>query len=267
MRKFSPDSRADRDPGVVAIQVSRLNEAMLMAFSAMSPANLKAVDQVVQIVRELDRYGGAFATERRRPEASRLDAPADEDAAFASAWLDGSEPALPDFEADSPGFNSDDRSENLAQHLEKIEFTPGFAAPSAAAARSRAPRDATHCTASEREGGDVPSAASTGGGGPQIPLQGLEKIESAPGFAPAAGDPAGAFAVSSRLRDTALRCGVRHEARQRPPAAAASDERPEIPQQPSEVARNCQAGVSPKCHIPRTIDFGEAILRDRDAEF
>ena len=53
----------------VAIQVSRLNEALLMAYSAMSPTNLKAVDQVVKIVRELDRYGGAFAAEWARPEA------------------------------------------------------------------------------------------------------------------------------------------------------------------------------------------------------
>ena len=61
----------------VAIQMSRLNEALLVAFSAMSPTNLKAVDQVVKIVRELDRYGGAFAAEWRRPEASRLDGPVD----------------------------------------------------------------------------------------------------------------------------------------------------------------------------------------------
>ena len=44
----------------VAIQVSRLNEALLIAFNAMSGANLKAVDRVVKIVRELDRYHGFF---------------------------------------------------------------------------------------------------------------------------------------------------------------------------------------------------------------
>ena len=71
----------------VAIQVSRLNEAMLNAFSAMSPTNLKAVDQVVKIVRELDRYGGAFAAEWARPAALRLEAPTEADAAFAKAWL------------------------------------------------------------------------------------------------------------------------------------------------------------------------------------
>ena len=53
----------------------------------MSTANLKAVDQVVKIVRELDRYGGAFAAEWARPEPPRLDAPAAEDVAFAKAWL------------------------------------------------------------------------------------------------------------------------------------------------------------------------------------
>ena len=45
----------------VAVQVSRLNEAMLVAYSAMAPTNLKAVDRVVRIVRELDRYHGLFA--------------------------------------------------------------------------------------------------------------------------------------------------------------------------------------------------------------
>ena len=32
-----------------------------MAFSAMAPTNLNAVDRVVKIVREFDPYGGAFA--------------------------------------------------------------------------------------------------------------------------------------------------------------------------------------------------------------
>ena len=60
---------------LVAIQVSRLNEALLMAFSAMSPSNFKAVDRVVKIVHEFVRCGGAFAAEWARPESPRLDAP------------------------------------------------------------------------------------------------------------------------------------------------------------------------------------------------
>ena len=53
----------------VAIQVGRLNEALLVAYSAMTGANLKAVDRVVKIVRELDRYHGFVTAERRLPEA------------------------------------------------------------------------------------------------------------------------------------------------------------------------------------------------------
>ena len=108
----------------VAIQVSRLNEAMLVAFSAMSPTNLKAVAQVVKIVRELDRYGGAFAAEWARPEAPRLDAPAEEDAAFARAWLDG-EPAVQELDAASLGRLGCARPENPAHELEKVESAPG----------------------------------------------------------------------------------------------------------------------------------------------
>ena len=55
----------------VALQISRLNEALLVAYSAMSGRNLKAVDQVVRIVRELDRYHGFFPAERRAPRNER----------------------------------------------------------------------------------------------------------------------------------------------------------------------------------------------------
>jgi hypothetical protein len=98
-----------------AIQMSRLNEALLVAFSAMSTINLKAVDQVVKIVRELDRYGGAFAAEWARPAASRLEAPEDGDVAFARAWLAGGE--LED--------EGDERPEIPWQAPEKIESAPG----------------------------------------------------------------------------------------------------------------------------------------------
>jgi hypothetical protein len=48
----------------LAMQVSRLNEALLVSFDAMSGSNLQAVDRVVKIVRELDRYHGFVAAER-----------------------------------------------------------------------------------------------------------------------------------------------------------------------------------------------------------
>jgi hypothetical protein len=71
----------------VAIQVSRLNEAPLVAFSAMTGANLKAVDRVVRIVRELDCYHGFVATTRRRPEQPLLEAPAHGVMAFGAALV------------------------------------------------------------------------------------------------------------------------------------------------------------------------------------
>src|SRR5271166_3969774 len=49
----------------LALQVSRLSEALLVAYSAMSGANLRAVDRVVKIVRELDRYHGFSASRSR----------------------------------------------------------------------------------------------------------------------------------------------------------------------------------------------------------
>jgi hypothetical protein len=40
----------------VQLQIRRLSEAMLVAYGAMSGGNLKAVDRVIAIVREFDRY-------------------------------------------------------------------------------------------------------------------------------------------------------------------------------------------------------------------
>jgi hypothetical protein len=141
----------------VAIQVSRLNEALLVAYSAMSVTNLKAVDQVVRIVRELDRYHG-FAAAGRRP-APRLDAPAAAAMTFGAALvcraefpplevrdreehsdeaIQGSDgfleaPASDDGESPpSPGSLPRGRAarpENLPQHPEKIESAPGAANP------------------------------------------------------------------------------------------------------------------------------------------
>ena len=71
----------------LAIQVSRLNEALLVAFSAMGPTNLKAVDQVVRIVRELDRYHGFAAAQRRLPEAPRSEALADGTSTYGAEFM------------------------------------------------------------------------------------------------------------------------------------------------------------------------------------
>src|SRR5271166_6891404 len=64
----------------LALQVSRLNEAMIVAFGAMAGGNLKAVDRVVRIVSEMDRHHGFFpsrapAPAERRQLAMRPEAP------------------------------------------------------------------------------------------------------------------------------------------------------------------------------------------------
>jgi hypothetical protein len=61
--------------------VSRLNEALLVSYSAMHDSvagtNFEAVDRVVRIVRELDRYHGfaRYASPQPAPEPLRLAAP------------------------------------------------------------------------------------------------------------------------------------------------------------------------------------------------
>ena len=88
MRAFIRETLARRMPAppaeFLAMQVSRLNEALLVSYSAMSGMNLRAVDRVVKIVRELDRYHGFVAAERRLPDALRLEAPAQGSPALAA---------------------------------------------------------------------------------------------------------------------------------------------------------------------------------------
>ena len=77
-----PEAPAD----YVALQLGRLNEALLVAYSAMSGANLRAVECVVRIVREMDRYHGFVAAGRRVARNGR--------AMETEAPTDGSPPAL-----------------------------------------------------------------------------------------------------------------------------------------------------------------------------
>ena len=87
----------------LALQVSRLNEALLVAYGAMSGGNLGAVDRVVKIVRELDRYHG-FSAADRRSHSRRIEAKAAGPLALAA-----------------------DRPEMAPQSLERIESAPGNA--------------------------------------------------------------------------------------------------------------------------------------------
>jgi hypothetical protein len=48
------------------LQIRRLSEAMLVAYSAMSLGDLNAVDKVIKVSHDLDRYHG-FAPDRSAP--------------------------------------------------------------------------------------------------------------------------------------------------------------------------------------------------------
>ena len=90
MRAVIRDILARRMPAppaeFLALQMSRLNEALVVAYGAMSGGNLQAVDRVVKIVRELDRYHGLFVAAERRlsPGEPRLEAPAESPLALAA---------------------------------------------------------------------------------------------------------------------------------------------------------------------------------------
>ncbi len=63
----------------IAVQITRLNETMLVAYAAMKDGNMAAVDRVLKITREYDRYHGLALTLARRAgataEAHALGAP------------------------------------------------------------------------------------------------------------------------------------------------------------------------------------------------
>ena len=76
MRNLVREILAERMPQppaeFLALQVSRLNEALLVSYGAMYTStlgpNFEAVDRVVRIVRELDRYHGFAVLPRSREE-------------------------------------------------------------------------------------------------------------------------------------------------------------------------------------------------------
>ncbi len=87
-------ARREADPpaGFVQLQIARLTDAMLISHGAMMAGDMRSVDRVVKIVRELDRYHGfgaptsaapRFATERLTcaPAMPALTAPQRDEAA------------------------------------------------------------------------------------------------------------------------------------------------------------------------------------------
>ena len=79
VRKILAERMPQPPAKYLALQVSRLNEALLVSYSAMhnsaTGTNFEAVDRVVRIVRELDRYHGFVAVPRPREESEQLRLP------------------------------------------------------------------------------------------------------------------------------------------------------------------------------------------------
>ena len=65
-------ARSIRRTGSVQLQIGRLSDAMMVAHAAMMEGNLQALDRVLRIVGELDRYHGFRA--RSGPAGRRRDA-------------------------------------------------------------------------------------------------------------------------------------------------------------------------------------------------
>jgi hypothetical protein len=152
MRALTKEILARRMPAApedfAALQVSRLNEALLAAYGAMSAENLRAVALVVRIVRELDRYHG-FAAAARLPGRDPRPAEPEAEASFGLAETASQEPerisrGLPDAAprqafvpapAQDPAARcaargSPDRPEMAPQALEMTRFAPEKGAPS-----------------------------------------------------------------------------------------------------------------------------------------
>jgi hypothetical protein len=102
LARRTPEPRAQ----FLASQLNRLGEAPHAFFGAMSGANLQAVDRVVKIVRELDRYHG-FAAAKRRSHPDAPEAPEE-----IAPWLEAH-------------IATRSRPQMAPQRLEKIESAPG----------------------------------------------------------------------------------------------------------------------------------------------
>jgi hypothetical protein len=150
-----------------ALQTSRLNEALLVAYSAMGQMNLKAVDRVVRIVRALDRYAAVLAA---RP-LSRT-----------PALNHGAEPAAPPALADDRK-----RSQIVAQAPEKVESGSLAGLTRTAEADARLP-------ARPAESGALDPARDRLDARPASPPQRIDMSRFGRGFTPGPGlalDPLG----------------------------------------------------------------------------
>jgi len=78
MREIAQDvlaaHKSDPAEGFAQLQIARLSDAMMVAHTAMMDGKLEAVDRVVKLVHELERYHGSGAG-AKAPPVARLAAP------------------------------------------------------------------------------------------------------------------------------------------------------------------------------------------------
>jgi len=200
----------------LAIQVSRLNEALLVAYGAMGDANLKAVAEVRRLVRDLDRYHGFAGA--GRPSLPRLadrapEPPVDVKLTFGAALIC--------------------RAEFAPQVRDPLD-RPGDAAPTGAAARpaTAQPKGFYARRRSLDPADDAPAAAVATGA--------LDDPKPETGPLASDGAAAAAFRARVQARLDAAR-GVRA-----PGAVSAEPEtRPDIPAQGSDIMGSAPGRADP----------------------
>ncbi len=266
LRKYVRNLIARRAPEAtgefIAVQMNRLNEALLVSFGAMSGANLPAVDRVVKIVRELDRYhglnGGARGTEKRRKLLESLDSGAEIDP-FPVAEDDSSDP-LADILLDPAACLGDRLSQEHGARgtgmrrnpLESLDSGAGTApnpTPHAGEAWSGEAAEADAELISELDAflaGLAQPGGRTGARGTGMRRNPLESLDSGAGLAPAACHFAEGGSGEEGAEDAAAE-------RTPDPAEVVADLVPPS-SRPEEPGSNSQARVSPKCH--RVCEFG-----------
>ncbi len=189
----------------LAIQTSRLNEALLVAFSAMGGepmTALRAVDRVVKVVRELDRYHG-FVPGRALPRPRYEEDPDDAALEFLdpvpTARFGASFAAAMTARADPSSLVLRSVAEGDASRRTAAGTGPSFETPA-----SRAPQD---------EGVDwrldLPGCCAR----PENLAEEPEKIESAPGIS--ASPPARGEASRADPSSLVLRSGAEGDASRR----------------------------------------------------
>ncbi len=110
LARHAPSAPAD----YLALQISRLNQAMFVAAGEMHKGDLKAVDRVIRLVSEMDRYHGFFPNaDDKRVRPDRLAPPAPAPLALAPPADIGSAPAR------------SGAMEMAPQRLEKAQFGDG----------------------------------------------------------------------------------------------------------------------------------------------